>query len=266
MKKWISITVLLTSLLPRFTFSQSIEIEGDLTIENASLISPPAGTIRWTGQDFEGWNGSQWISLTGYARLGSLQDIEGNQYVTIRIGYQEWMMENLKVSTLNDNSDFDQIQDPGQWSLLDKAAWCWYENKEENEEVYGKLYNWYTVNTGKLCPIGWQVGSDAEWMTLINSHGAVSNAGVRMKDTVAEFWKNSSEPGMNERGFRARGGGYRNAAGSFNNMLYNGYFWTSSSYDMSNAWFQILYFDQSKIDAIPGDKRYGLSVRCFRSL
>ncbi len=28
------------------------------------------------------------------------------------------------------------------------------------------LYNWYTVNTGKLCPTGWHVPTDAEFKTL----------------------------------------------------------------------------------------------------
>ena len=30
------------------------------------------------------------------------------------------------------------------------------------------MYKWYTVNTGKLCPAGWHVPSDADWNTLTN--------------------------------------------------------------------------------------------------
>jgi uncharacterized protein (TIGR02145 family) len=28
------------------------------------------------------------------------------------------------------------------------------------------MNNWFSVNTGKLCPAGWHVPSDAEWIQL----------------------------------------------------------------------------------------------------
>jgi uncharacterized protein (TIGR02145 family) len=47
------------------------------------------------------------------------------------------------------------------------GAWCYYNNDETNNAIYGKLYNWYevspTTNGNKnVCPTGWHVPTDAE--------------------------------------------------------------------------------------------------------
>jgi len=51
------------------TFSQvsgkeKMYVEGAINISNSEASPPEAGTIRWTGQDFEGFNGTEWKSLT----------------------------------------------------------------------------------------------------------------------------------------------------------------------------------------------------------
>ena len=34
-------------------------------------------------------------------------------------------------------------------------------------ETYGRLYNWYAVDDARgLCPSGWHVPTDGEWMTM----------------------------------------------------------------------------------------------------
>lgn len=44
---------------------EALEVAGGLVVGNSGNAAPKAGTIRWTGQDFEGYNGSAWVSLTG---------------------------------------------------------------------------------------------------------------------------------------------------------------------------------------------------------
>lgn len=53
-------------ILSQFSFAQSekLEVEGAVIISNSDPSNPVAGTIRWSGQDFEGFNGSVWESLT----------------------------------------------------------------------------------------------------------------------------------------------------------------------------------------------------------
>ena len=42
---------------------EKLDISGGLRINNTSTLN--AGTIRWTGSDFEGYDGTVWLSLTG---------------------------------------------------------------------------------------------------------------------------------------------------------------------------------------------------------
>jgi|GEM_PF-4651597 len=52
-----------------FTQSERLEVEGAIVISDNEAQAPAAGTIRWTGQDFEGFDGTEWKSLTGYRQL-----------------------------------------------------------------------------------------------------------------------------------------------------------------------------------------------------
>ena len=85
--------------------------------------------------------------------FGSLTDIEGNIYKTVKIGSQVFMAENLKTLTLNDGSSIPVIKDATAWKNLTTPAYCWYNNDSTAyKELYGPLYNWHTVITRKLCP------------------------------------------------------------------------------------------------------------------
>lgn len=44
---------------------EKMEVEGAIIISDNEDPNPTEGTIRWTGQDFEGFDGTQWKSLTG---------------------------------------------------------------------------------------------------------------------------------------------------------------------------------------------------------
>jgi uncharacterized protein (TIGR02145 family) len=104
----------------------------------------------------------------GLTRLQAqtVKDIDGNVYKTVTIGKQVWMAENLKTAKYNDGKTIPLVTDNTEWSNLSAPAYCWYNNDIANKEVYGALYNWYTVNTNKVCPKGWHIPIDAEWTTL----------------------------------------------------------------------------------------------------
>jgi len=92
-------------------------------------------------------------------------DGDNNNYPVVKIGTQTWMAENLKTTKYSDGNVIPNVTD-GTWSTLTTPAYCWYNNDATNKPTYGALYNWYTVNTGKLCPTGWYMPADAEWTTL----------------------------------------------------------------------------------------------------
>ena len=98
---------------------------------------------------------------------GKLTDIQGNVYRIVKIGAQWWMAENLKTTKLKDGTDIARLADKTEWGKTSHPAYCWYDNDSTSyAKKYGILYNWYTVETKKLCPSGWHVPTDAEWQTL----------------------------------------------------------------------------------------------------
>jgi uncharacterized protein (TIGR02145 family) len=120
---------------------------------------------------------------------GEVSDIDGNYYKTIQIGSQIWMAENLKTTRYNDGSNIPLVTDNTAWSNLTTPGYCWYNNDAATyKNVYGALYNWYAVNTGKLCPSGWHVPSEYEWTLLVNYLGGVYAAGGKLKETGTTHW------------------------------------------------------------------------------
>ena len=76
--------------------------------------------------------------------------------------------------------------------------------------VMEQLYNWYAVNTGKLCPEGWHVPTDDEWTILTDYLGGKSVAGGKLKETGTSHWLSPNTGATNETGFTGLPTGYRN--------------------------------------------------------
>ena len=92
------------------------------------------------------------VDYTG--QTGTVNDINGNNYPTIGIGSQIWMAENLKTTKFNDGESIPLVTDNTAWINLTAPGYCWYNNNETDfKATYGALYNWYTVNRGRLCPL-----------------------------------------------------------------------------------------------------------------
>jgi hypothetical protein len=95
------------------------------------------------------------------------KDADDNNYPVVQLGTQIWMAENLKTTTYNDKNGIPLETDNLVWESMTSPGYCWYDNnKATYGEKYGALYNWYAVETGKLCPAGWHVPSDEEWTIL----------------------------------------------------------------------------------------------------
>jgi uncharacterized protein (TIGR02145 family) len=192
---------------------------------------------------------------------GSLSDVDGNTYKTIMIGDQTWMAENLRTSKYNDGLIIPRIVEESDWFKLSTPGYSWYNNVSVN---YGAIYNWYTVNTGKLCPAGWHVPSDAEWTTLTNYLGGEAVAGKKQKETGIAHWTSPNTGSTNESGFTALPGGYRNYSGGFGNINRSGYWWSAAEKSSSDAYFRAMNYSYSNVDRSSSNKRSGLSVRCIQ--
>ena len=198
---------------------------------------------------------------------GTVSDKEGNVYSTVTIGTQEWMVENLKTTKYNDGTDIPLVTDDHEWIELTTGAYCWYNNDAATyENPYGALYNWYAVNTGKLCPTGWRVPTDAEWTELTDYLGGTSVAGGKLKESGTTHWNSPNTGATNETGFTALPSGYREYHGTYNYVGYNGYWWSSQEYSTTNAYYRFMSYSGSGIFRNYVYKRFGLSVRCLRDL
>ncbi|HOD88965.1 MAG TPA: FISUMP domain-containing protein [Bacteroidales bacterium] len=189
----------------------------------------------------------------------------GVTYNTVQIGSQCWLKENLKTTHYNDGTSIPNVTDNAIWETTTSGAYCCYDNNPSNCNTYGALYNWYAVNTDKLCPNGWHVPSDAEWTTLVNYLGGASVAGGALKEAGTSHWSSPNTSATNSSGFSALPGGNRYGSdGSFYYLGSYGYWWSSTEYDGSNAWSRLLAYDFANVYRYYSYKRVGFSVRCLR--
>jgi uncharacterized protein (TIGR02145 family) len=211
------------------------------------------------------------IGLNGL-KAQTISDIDGNVYKTITIGNQVWMKENLKTTKYNDGKAIPLVKDDMVWKELTTPAFCWNNNDETaNKNKYGALYNWYTVNTNKLCPRGWHVPANAEWTILTTYLGGESVAGGKLKETGTTHWESPNTGATNEKGFTALPGGSRNYAGAFNytgsNVIFfrsNGCWWSSTGLSDFNAYYRRLYNSLSEVYSSLSVKQFGYSIRCMK--
>ena len=113
----------------------------------------------------------------------SVKDADGNIYMTVNIGKQIWIAENLKTTKFNDGKPISLVADEKKWRALQTPGYCFYDNDPANKDIYGALYNWFTVNTKKLCPKGFHVPSDAEWKTMVAFLGDKNTASDKLKES-----------------------------------------------------------------------------------
>jgi uncharacterized protein (TIGR02145 family) len=200
-------------------------------------------------------------------QTGTVTDAEGNIYKTVTIGTQTWMAENLKTTKYNDGTTIPLVTDGTAWGALSTPGYCWYGNNAATyKATYGALYNWYTVNTGKLCPTGWHVPTDEEWITLTDYLGGASVAGGKLKELGTVHWASPNAGATNATGFSALPGGYRYDYGPFNYIGSNGSWWTSNGIYTYDAWFRYMNYNNSGVSSYSTSKKNGNSVRCLRDL
>jgi len=199
----------------------------------------------------------------------TVSDLEGNVYTTVQIGNEVWMAENLRSTTFSDGTPIEQVKDYDEWARLTLPAYSWYNNDSLNSEEFGALYNCYAVETDKLCPEGWRIPSDEDWIALESSLGGASIAGAAMKEAGLDHWKTPNTNADNESGFTALPGGYRSYNGTFNLMRIDGFWWSSSEKSWYGSKNTVIYrnlkYDGPDLFREVAAKANGFSVRCVKN-
>ncbi len=194
----------------------------------------------------------------------SVTDIDGNTYQVVKIEDKCWTTTNLKVTKYRDGSAITLVQDDATWSMVTAlGACCDYEDDPNNRAVYGLLYNWYAVNDSrKLCPPGWHVATQDDYLDLIISLVNSSLAGGHMKQAGTVTWNPPNTGGDNTSGFTALPGGLRwPADGHCSDESYQAFFWTGTAVDADIARYINLFYDQTHVLPDQCDKHFGFSVR-----
>jgi len=185
----------------------------------------------------------------------------GGAYSVVQIGDQCWMAENIDVNPAGSPT----------WSNSADVGWYGYYNNTYQTAGEGTLMQWSAAMNGAtderaqgVCPTGWHVPSDCEWMYLENELGMTVadqlDAGWRSSGTVGTQLKSGGSSGFNG---RLTGG--RSINSTFVDRAIHDYLWNSSEFSSTQTGRRLLKNTESGVRRDVGsDKIFGLSVRCIK--
>lgn len=231
-------------------------------------------------------------SFTTFAcGTATIVDAENHTYHTVQIGTQCWMKENLRTTKYADST----VIEHGYSISTTTAYWYYPNNNFGNSGTYGLLYNWKAVmrdasycnynpsGVQGICPTGWHVPSDAEWIQLtdyvssrIQYRCSENSSNIAKALAGTAWWTNYTEtdtgrecfPGYqmtsnNATGFSAIPGGY--CSGSTNYFFgTSATFWSATECSSDNAYFRSLRYNNAGVYSDERSKYVGHSVRCIR--
>ena len=184
---------------------------------------------------------------------------------------------NMNVGTMI-NSSTNQSDN----STIEK--YC-YGDIQANCELYGGLYqwaemvqylngatnntNWSPVPTGNvqgICPSGWHIPTNDEWLTLTTALGGLPYAGGKLKETSYSHFLSPNVGATNTSGFTALPAGLRWSSGGSYYLNTDATFWTTTS-GLAATDIYVGGASYSVVSADDGQfyKVTGVSVRCLKN-
>jgi uncharacterized protein (TIGR02145 family) len=197
----------------------------------------------------------------------TVTDGDGNIYGKVIIGTQVWLTENLKTTKYL-NGDLIGTTTPADLDIYDevtpKYQWA-YGGNEDNVATYGRLYTWYVItDTRNVCPAGWHVPSDEEWLTLENYLGGYAIAGGKIKEIGTTHWTTPNYMASNITGFTALPNGWRHFEDTFVNFAKFGGWWSSTEYTATDAFCNYVGYKSEVVTEEIDNKKCGIAVRCLK--
>ena len=205
---------------------------------------------------------------------GTVIDVDGNSYKTVKIGDQWWMCENLRVKQFQDGSAITNIGNVDQDSLWANTTASAYSVL--NDTLYGCYYNSFAVqDSRKLAPAGWHIPTDEEWKTMEKTIGMSesqsnqlawrgTNEAELLLNKNGEGWQTGTVPfGMDTYDFSIFPAGCRLFSGEITSG-FTAFFWTATATANGHAYYR--YFDHQKKNIFRQTTypEYGMSIRCVK--
>jgi uncharacterized protein (TIGR02145 family) len=266
----------LAGTISKYKIDAEVSFNGGINFTPINQVSNDIGCGVTTGnQKHIVWNfGSEFpgnfstetkIRLTASYCCGFVlvDSRDGQSYNTVQIGDQCWLAANLNIGAMIPGSNNMTNN-----SVIEK--YC-YNDNPANCNVYGGLYLWdemmsYVNNPGVqgICPVGWHLPSDPEWMTLRDFLGGSSVAGGKIKEAGTSHWLPPNGGATNESGFTALPGGQGHSQ-----YFYLGewaFFHSSTEYSTEYAMTWFISYEFPAFFGPQGDQKTweGKSVRCVK--
>ena len=190
----------------------------------------------------------------------TVTDFDGNVYHEITIGDQVWLQENVTSLHYSDGTEIPDVAS--------------YNDDEAMAALYGRLYTWNAAMNNSteekaqgVCPCGYHVASDDEWVELENYLGGAAAAGGKMKEAGTDHWTSPNTGADNSSGFNLLPGGEYDAYYSPNKYsLINEYavLWTSTEINTAKARERYIAFNSAASSIYDWYKVMKYSVRCIK--
>lgn len=209
----------------------------------AVLVSAMAFALNACGSDSGSSAGDEPGASSGSSESGSMTDSrDGQKYKTVKIGKMVWMAENMNYKTA--------------------ASKC-YDDKPENCEKYGRLYNWDDAMAA--CPNGWHLPSQQEFEDLFEAaEKAGDDAGIVLKSTSG--WIDEGE-GTDALKFGAEPSGwYDPEEDAFLEEGVVARLWSSEEENATDSYYAHFDYAYDNVEMYMHSKGSLHSVRCVKEL
>ena len=215
----------------------------------------------------------------------------GHTYQTVEIGNQCWFAENLRSAHYANGDSIPSGLSNDEWASADFGAIGFYGQTLDgcsdsftpnynacdtafSLNAFGSYYNFFAIADARgLCPSGWSVAKDSQWMQLETHLGMDSteahsmgwrggDQGHELKST--SFWYAGGN-GSNVHGFDLVPNGYRHPGyGAYVDAGLDGNYWTADEYNANKGIQRLFFWNQSGISRGGQIKREGMAVRCIK--
>ena len=182
-------------------------------------------------------------------------------YKTIVIGEQEWFAENFAYMPFVCDLDSNKC---GVWVYNYNGSELKQAKSIQEYQKYGCLYSWDQAI--KLCPEGWRLPTDEDWIELEEYIGIDGLKNDSLLNHIS--WRGESQANLLKEGgltgFDILFAGWRAGTGKFNNVGIHANFWVDTETSDYGAIERLFNLNSGKIGRFWGNKNCGFSVRYIK--